>query len=258
MGRSGRQLRRLGVSFVALTSAAITLNGPPAGAAAPVTPPVVSLTFDDQRVSQGVVDALLASHHMVGTFYIITRAVNVAGSHPESLSWAQIRRLAHDGNEIAGHTRTHPDLAALNPAAQTEEICGSRRDLAAQGIAAISFAYPYGDSTPTTERIVQRCGFASGRGAWGGAETIPPPDRYAMRTLDNVVDTDTVARLEAETAQAKPGQWLQYVFHDVGNPYPGGDQYRIGTAVFAAFLDWLAGQRNTGRVMIRTVAGIVH
>src|SRR5581483_8385722 len=258
MGKSHRQVRRLGVRFVAVAAAAVTLGPSPVLASpAPVAPRVVSLTFDDGRVSQSVVDRLLAAHQMVGTFYIITGAVNVGGSDPESLTWPQIHRLADDGNEIAAHTRTHPDLPTLNPPAQTAEICGSRQDLIAQGFPTISFAYPYGDYTPTTEAIVKQCGFASGRGASGGAETIPPADRYAMRTLDNVVDTDSVARLEAQTATAKPGQWLDYVFHDVGNPYPGGDQYRLTTADFTSFLDWLASQRTKGTVVIRTVGRVV-
>jgi peptidoglycan/xylan/chitin deacetylase (PgdA/CDA1 family) len=236
----------------------VGLGAAPAGAAGPTAAPrIVSLTFDDGRVSQGVVDGLLASHRMQGTFYIITRAVNTGGD-PESLTWAQIHQLAAHGDEIAGHTRTHPDLPTLNPAAQTAEICGSRQDLLAQGFAPVSFAYPYGDYTATTERIVRQCGYASGRGAWGGVETIPPADRYGLRTLDNVTDTSTVAGLEAEVGAARPGDWLDYVFHDIGAPYPGGDQYRITTADFSAFLDWLSGQRDQGAVVIRTVAAVVH
>jgi hypothetical protein len=182
----------------------------------------------------------------------------MGGDNPESLTWAQIHQLADHGDEIAGHTRTHPDLPTLSSAAQVAEICGSRQDLLAQGFAAVSFAYPYGDYTTTTEQIVKQCGYTSGRGAWGGVETVPPADRYALRTLDNVTDTVGVAGLEAQLGTAGPGQWLDYVFHDIGDAYPGGDQYRITTPDFTAFLDWLARQRDRGAVVIRTVGTVVH
>src|SRR5581483_4543936 len=80
MGKSHRQVRRLGVRFVAVAAAAVTLGPSPVLAApAPVALRVVSLTFDDGRVSQSVVDRLLAAHQMFGKFYIITGAVNVGG-----------------------------------------------------------------------------------------------------------------------------------------------------------------------------------
>ena len=251
---------RLGVGVVTAALASVGLvGGAPVGATpSRAAPRIVSLTFDDGRVSQGVVDGLLASHGMVGTFYIITHAVDSGGDHPESLTWAQIDRLAHDGNEIAGHTRTHPDLPTLNQGDQIQEVCGSRQDLSAHGFAASSFAYPYGEYNPTIEQVVNSCGYASGRGAWGGVETIPPADRYALRTLPNVTDQDSVAGLEAETTAAKAGQWLQYVFHDIGDAYPGGDQYRITTANFTAFLDWLGRERNQGTIVIKTIGSVVH
>jgi peptidoglycan/xylan/chitin deacetylase (PgdA/CDA1 family) len=252
--------RRLGVGVVTAALAAVGLLGvAPVGAVGSTAAPrIVSLTFDDGRVSQGVVDGLLASHGLNGTFYIITHAVDSGGDNPESLTWAQIHQLAHDSNEIAGHTRTHPDLPKLSQGDQTQEVCGSRQDLLAQGFEAVSFAYPYGDYNPTIEQVVKSCGYASGRGAWGGVKSIPPADRYALRTLPNVTDQDHVAGLEAETTKAKPGQWLQYVFHDIGDAYPGGDQYRITTRNFTAFLDWLGRERNRGTIVIKTIGSVVH
>jgi peptidoglycan/xylan/chitin deacetylase (PgdA/CDA1 family) len=226
-----------------------------AGAAPP--PRVVSLSFDDGRVSQGAVGDLLSARRLHGTFFIISRSVNT-GNDPESMTWAQIQQLAKAGNEIGGHTRTHPHLPTLSPAAQTDEICGGRQDLVARGFQPVSFAYPYGEYTKTTEDIVRRCGYANGRAAQGGTETIPPRDRYAVRTLHNVKVSDTAAELEAETMAAKPGQWLNWVFHDIGGPSPDADAYRMPTKDFTAFLDWLAHQRDAGTVVVRTVGDVVH
>jgi peptidoglycan/xylan/chitin deacetylase (PgdA/CDA1 family) len=255
-----RRVGRRSVVAVVTTMSVVALGSTPSLAAPKrAAAKVVSLSFDDGRVSQGVVDSLLASRHLRGTFFIITRAVNDAGSNPESLTWAQIHQLARDGNEIGGHTRTHPDLPQVNPTARRDEICGSRQDLLAQGFTPVpSFAYPYGDFDAVTERIVRDCGFASGRGAWGGPETIPPADRYGLQTLENVIQTDTVAGLEQRVTSAAPGAWLQYVFHDVGDAYPGGDEYRITTPSFTAFLDWLVQQRSRGAIVLKTIGDILH
>jgi peptidoglycan/xylan/chitin deacetylase (PgdA/CDA1 family) len=219
---------------------------------------VVSLTFDDGRASQSVLGAVLSSHRMHGTFYIITGAVHSGAVHPESLTWAQIDTLARDGNEVGGHTRTHPDLPTLDRAGQVAEVCGSRHDLLAHGFRPLSFAYPFGDLDSSVEGVVQHCGYANGRGAWGGVERIPPDDRYALRTLPSVTDSDTVAALEGDITTAPPGAWIQYVFHDIGDPYPGGDQYRITTAHLITFLDWLARQRDAGTVVVKTVGQVAH
>jgi peptidoglycan/xylan/chitin deacetylase (PgdA/CDA1 family) len=250
----GRHRTRIGVLTITATLLGVAVTPVPAGALP--RPVIVSLSFDDGRVSQAVVDGLLAARHLHGTFFIISRQVDT-GNDPESLTWAQVHHLARGGNEIAGHTRTHPDLPKLTPAEQTGEICGGRRDLIAQGFHPTSFAYPYGDFSPVAERIVRQCGYANGRGAWGGPETVPPADRYAVRTLTNVTVSDTVARLESYLSAAQPGQWLNYVFHDVGDATPGGDEYRIATRDFVTFLDWLSGQRRSGRIAIRTVGQVV-
>jgi peptidoglycan/xylan/chitin deacetylase (PgdA/CDA1 family) len=249
-GRRGR------VAVGLLAGLALWSTGSVPVSAAPAPPRVVSLSFDDGRASQSVVGGLLAARHLEGTFFIISRAVNT-GNDPESLTWTQIQQLARAGNEIGGHTRTHPHLPKLSPAAQTTEICGGRQDLIAQGYHPVSFAYPYGEYTKTTEDVVRSCGYADGRAANGGVETIPPKDRYAIRTLHNVTVSDTAAELEAATMAAKPGQWLNWVFHDIGGPTVFADPYRMPTKDFTAFLDWLAHQRDAGTVVVRTVGDVM-
>lgn len=252
---SGRRV----AAAVAVLSLATVLAAPAASASpAPTRSPVlVSLSFDDARVSQAMVEPLLAARHLRATFFVITRSVDT-GNDPESLTWAQLHRLARDGHEIAGHTRTHPSLPTLSPDRQRDEICGSRSDLVAHGFHPTSFAYPYGDFDATTERITRQCGFANGRAARGGTEAVPPADRYAVKTLPNVTTADTVAHLESYLSGARPGEWLNYVFHDVGDGPGDGDAYRISARNFTAFVDWLARQRRTGRVVVRTIGDVVR
>jgi peptidoglycan/xylan/chitin deacetylase (PgdA/CDA1 family) len=81
------------------------------------------------------------------------------------LTREQLQHLALDNvMEVGGHTRTHALLAALDPARQSEEIAGGRRELEeVVGQPVQSFAYPYGYAgsfTETTARIVRDAGYA--------------------------------------------------------------------------------------------------
>ena len=109
--------------------------------AAAATPAVVTLGFDDQRVSQATAGPLLAAQGFHGTFYVISQFIDAAGSHPESLNMAQLKSLEVAGNEIGGHTKTHPDLVRLTAAQRNTEICDGRTELVNDGFKApVSFA----------------------------------------------------------------------------------------------------------------------
>ncbi|SDT86164.1 Polysaccharide deacetylase [Verrucomicrobium sp. GAS474] len=73
---------------------------------------------------------------------------------------------------IGAHTMTHPRLAALPPAAQREEIEGSKRDLEALlGRSVGMIAYPYGDPASVGEaapRAAREAGVTCGFTASGG------------------------------------------------------------------------------------------
>lgn len=78
----------------------------------------------------------------------------------------ELAQLAAGGLvEIGAHTVSHPDLAALSPAAQEREIRGSRSRLEERiGEPVVSFSYPFGGRaqyTPTTARLVREAGLAS-------------------------------------------------------------------------------------------------
>ena len=67
--------------------------------------------------------------------------------------------------EIGCHTMTHPQLSALSPSMQSDEIRGCKKNLEEiVGRPVKSFAYPYGgndDYTAETVSIVRRMGFSS-------------------------------------------------------------------------------------------------
>jgi peptidoglycan/xylan/chitin deacetylase (PgdA/CDA1 family) len=220
---------------------------------------VVSLTFDDAYENQArYAVPLLRSHHMNGTFYVIT--ADSDGPYPCCMSWAQLRTLQHAGDDIGSHTISHANLKTTVGARATREVCGSRQDMLRKGIDdPESFAYPFGSVTATAERVVHRCGFTNARQGGGisssnttpgppWAETLPPKDPEAVRTI--APDGASPIRLPdlenyVAGAAAHKGGWLVITFHDVCNAYVS-DYIRcmstygpIQDTVLGRFLDWL-------------------
>jgi peptidoglycan/xylan/chitin deacetylase (PgdA/CDA1 family) len=220
---------------------------------------VVSLTFDDGRANQTLAGPILQSHGMNGTFYVNSAKL---GSSSYYMTWSDVATLAGNGNEVGGHTLDHSDLTAVSTAEATHQICDDRSALTARGYPASSFAYPYGDYDSTIEGIVKSCGYHSARTVWGAgcsgcptAETIPPPDPYALRAPPSIRDTTTLADLEkyVTNAEAAGGGWLILTFHSICS---GCDSYSTSEATLNAFLDWLQPRAATGTT-VKTVGAVL-
>lgn len=225
---------------------------------------VVSLTFDDAYADQWrYAVPLLRSHHMTATFYVITADSDVP--YRCCMSWAQLRTLQGEGDDIGSHTEHHPNLTTATSADVTREVCGSRQDMLVNGIGdPESFAYPFGSFNSTDERIVARCGFTIARQGGGisssstkpeppWAETLPPKNPEAVRTI--AVDGASpigVSDLENfVTKAAAHGQgWLPITFHDVCDAAAPDYSHCMSSygpirdTALGRFLDWLraAGQ----------------
>ena len=242
----------------------------------------VSLTFDDGRASQVDAGAILASHGVHGTFFIISDEL---GQDPYYMSLADVNGLAQNGNEIGGHTLTHPDLTTLSEAQATQEICGDQQQLQAWGFPAVSFAYPYGNTNASVEAIVKSCSergynvkdYTSARIVGGiqcsgcdPAESQPPLDPYAVRTpsIDGPNKNTTLAELETMVTQAETtGGWLVIPFHSVCSapataPIPGNasdcpDYYSVSYDLLDQFVQWLT-QRSAMGTSVKTVGQVMQ
>jgi peptidoglycan/xylan/chitin deacetylase (PgdA/CDA1 family) len=69
----------------------------------------------------------MKAHELVGTFFITTSWIDTASY----LTQDNLHAMAADGNEIGGHTVTHPDLTTVSSAAATAEVCNGRTNLTA-------------------------------------------------------------------------------------------------------------------------------
>jgi GT2 family glycosyltransferase/peptidoglycan/xylan/chitin deacetylase (PgdA/CDA1 family) len=123
----------------------------------PLPRKAVMLTFDDAYAD-------LAAHALpVLERYAVPSAVFViTGNMCDSATWEgrptmtmeQVRHWAVRGVEIGAHTRQHPDLTVLSDDSVAPEVKGSQQDLAEAGVAALSFAYPYGRVDDKVRRSV--------------------------------------------------------------------------------------------------------
>jgi hypothetical protein len=235
-----------------------------ANGSAPATT-TVSLTFDDGHTTQWFARGQLLAHGLRGTFYLNSSGLD----HPGYLTWAQVAQIAADGNEIGGHSLTHPDLTSLSPSDATTQVCDDRAALMQRGYAIQSFAYPFGASNSTVESIVEQCGYTTGRttdGIQGSAswcaqicpyaESIPPRNPYQLRSTGSAGPSWPLSKFQGFVTQAEQngGGWVVFVFHHFCTT--SCDDYAVTQTMFAQFLDWLTPRAAQGTV-VRTVGDVM-
>jgi peptidoglycan/xylan/chitin deacetylase (PgdA/CDA1 family) len=103
----------------------------------------VMLTFDD-----GYLDdyknafPILKKYGMKGVFFIISKFPD---NDPNYATWAQLKEMSDNGQEIASHSVTHPDLRLLDDKKLAYELEASKKTIEEKiGKPVISFCYPSG------------------------------------------------------------------------------------------------------------------
>jgi peptidoglycan/xylan/chitin deacetylase (PgdA/CDA1 family) len=203
----------------------------------------VSLTFDDTYQPQREGAAILEAHGLRGTFYVNSPLLHQATANPDfnyAMSIRDVLQLQASGHDIGGHTLGHLSLTDVPELERTREILGDRAQLVHLGIAARSFAYPYGHVEADPDRslgrpvleIARGSGYTSARDTNGfdlndcatGPESLPPRDPFVLRSVRSVSEppdgADTVAPDTAATlldwldqAARCGGGWLPLIFH---------------------------------------------
>ena len=205
---------------------------------------MASLTFDDGQLGQFQNAApVLSSAGLHGTYYIVSDAMGWGGS---SMSAAQVRQLADQGNEIGSHTKDHAHLTSLSSAQVDAEFSQSVAAIRSQvGVTPTTCAYPYGDVNATVESIAAKY-FAACRGTDAGTNSSNS-DALDLRVF--YVHTSTTAadvRAAADAAKAA-GTWIVFVYHGVGSVGSADD---VTAAAFASQVDAV----KASGITVRTVA----
>jgi peptidoglycan/xylan/chitin deacetylase (PgdA/CDA1 family) len=230
---------------------------------------VVSLTFDDGWADQYMnARSILAARGMRATFYVNSNRIGTLGF----LTWAQLEALRADGHEIGGHTLDHVDITKVSEEEARRQVGDDRATLLERGFDVQSFAYPYGEHTAITRSIVDECGYASGRRAWGlrdldavrhdsrlAAGSIQPADRYAIPTACCVRSSTPLAVLQDRIVRAENGEshgWLPLVLHRVSDESRDNRVNSISPTTLDALLAWLQRREAKGTV-VRTICEVV-
>ncbi|WP_229054680.1 polysaccharide deacetylase family protein [Aeromicrobium sp. Leaf350] len=266
--RSRSLRRRIAVvlattGLLALTSLTATPAPTEAVGTSLLRPLTVSLTFDDGNANQAAAGATLKKYGLKGTFFVNSGTIGAPGF----MTWADLNTLKSQGNEIGGHTLSHPDLATIAPDEAKRQVCDDRAALTAKGFSVRSFAYPFASLTPALETIVKNCGYNSARAlgdlAYPGdpdcvgcpsAAKLPPVDPFATQALPQVESSWTLNDLKGTVTRAEAaGGWLQLTFHNV---CAATCELNVTPAVLDAFAKWLA-PRVLMRTTVKTVGDVV-
>lgn len=180
--------------------------------------PMISLTFDDG--SQGDWDnarPLLNAKGYKSTQYIPTAGL-VSTPHDSFLMTKdEIQTLAAEGNEIGGHSVTHPMLTTVSDTQLKSELVDSKNVLEAiPGVGTVhNFAYPYGDYDARVIQAEKDAGYRSGRSVEEGYNSRLDLEPYDIR-VQNMTPETTEAEFESWVDYAKQhNYWLVIVYHEV-------------------------------------------
>jgi peptidoglycan/xylan/chitin deacetylase (PgdA/CDA1 family) len=211
--------------------------------------PIVSLTFDDGVASQRLAGELLAARGLAGTFYVPSGSVGREGN----LGWDDLRALVAQGHEIGGHTSGHRHLPALTLSEAQREIESDRVALLEHDLDPVTFAYPYGESSPEVESIVREVGYIGARSIGGVVESLPPQNPFRLRAPHSPRSWTTPEHLIAlALVGAHEGGWMIVPFHHLEAEGLTTSSYTTEPSQFAEFLDWLVA-RGVAVVCVRDV-----
>jgi len=189
--------------------------------AGPLPKGAVCLTFDDGfRDNFDFALPVLERLGLPATFFVVTGHVGTAScidryrgccDEDRSMDWAQLRELIAQGHAVGGHSRSHRELADLEPDQVRWEVAGCHADLLGHlGRAPELFCYPRGSESPLVRRVVAEAGYA-------GACTVKPGanprgvDPFGLRRTE-ITGDDSLEQMSEKLRGGFDG-WHRLVQH---------------------------------------------
>ncbi len=119
--------------------------------------PMVSFTFDDAPASAADLGArILASHGVLGTFYVSAGLAGERGPMGRYASARELMAAASAGHELGCHTFSHLDCGQAGGPDIEADVERNLARLTAWGASApATFAYPYGDVSRSAKQTLE-------------------------------------------------------------------------------------------------------
>ncbi|WP_394694464.1 polysaccharide deacetylase family protein [Hyphobacterium sp.] len=178
---------------------------------------VVSITFDDfpkSAVESGAAE--LEKRGWRGTWYAAAGFAGTGTHHGPMFDQSDIQRLEEAGHEIACHTLNHIDLGQASAEGTLAQINANRDALKALGQKSglPAFAYPYGEASPVSKRILAQH-FETLRGVRPGINRTGD-DRNLLKAvgIDGGESGLATAKAFVDEGTTRPG-WLIFYAHDI-------------------------------------------
>ena len=219
----------------------------------PIPDRLVVLTFDDGNRSDHAFVAPLLERYGFGATFFISEGLGFSDDKDYFLTWDEVRDVHDRGFEIGNHTRSHPDVSALDRGdliAELEHIDERCREF---GIPRPrTFCYPGYRTSRAAVAVLAERGYA-----WARCGCEPtPPDAYTEAggcgpTYDPRIDHPLLvpttvafgpgidlATLTWAARQATSGCAAVFTFHGV--PDPRHPWVTTEPEVMRDFVAWLA------------------
>lgn len=214
--------------------------------------PVVSFTFDDfPRSALSVGAEILEQFGARGTYYVAAGLENTTNSLGDQFRQEDLKVLALRGHEVAIHGFDHLSARRTPVGVFIEDVARCEREIRRwiAGHASRSFAYPYGEVTLSTKRLLGPQ-MASSRGTVGGLNG-PMLDLNLLRANRLYGDMHQFAAVQELIERNRQEKaWLIFYTHDVASsPSQFGCTPELLTSTVA-----FARQRGC---KLMTVAGVV-
>lgn len=133
----------------------------------------VTSSWDDNSSSNMDMKAILDSMNLKGTFYI-----DMGSPRSDALTESQMKTLAA-AHELGSHTWSHVNAKTCDPKTLRKELLESKEYLEnIAGRAVLGMAYPWGEYSSKSAKIVRECGYLFARTTKEGITSFPPVDSY--------------------------------------------------------------------------------
>lgn len=214
----------------------------------------LALTFDYWQSAYTDAFPMMAQRGLVGTWYIDPATIGQPGfPSADNLMVLQINKW-----EIGIYSNTNMVTKLASGRLATKQwMTGQKGALFdATGITANSYA-PNGRQWNPALAELSRDIFGNVRAPLGGWQTYPIPDRCNISHggTDSWGTTDTVQslsdQLDSLISAPTPSIWYVVAHRVTDDP---NDLYSIKPAVFSGFLDYVATQRDAGKLRVVTVS----